>query len=507
MKNIMMPQAFSGDKKNIRGILNAMLCKNYSSIFIFSFCFIIWYSIHPLTPPLLAANSSGWWSWWDQSNYLRITEEMLSFSIKTESFWPGYSLLATPFYFFFPGNPFIIFSFISGYILYECTRRSLERYISSFESVVISVILVCLNYKLLYQSIIIPWNTTFIYAFFSILFYMHVGNIRNTRSLFFLTILASLSFFCRPQDGFLAVVFCGYFIWTQSFGRERWVLFATLGGLVSLFAVVTALYFYVLLGGFFSAYIQSVAGHGFTFDQVPLRLYQMFFNGKLFFSSEYPQLAFMQLTPSIMIFNPLACLGVIFVLFRSIFSRKYFQILIFLGLPICYYASFNPVGNMVHFWTFSLFHYIWIYVTLFSVIGYIEVRDIFTERDFSLRNILPLAVTAGLAISSSVELNLRSVNSVSSDGVVYIDDLEFGVDKIEIRGLLGDDALFVPGEELGLMVAVNGIELVPWRDFYVNSGSGFHSIFFIDRVDSGSSISVRSENTFYEAVDVYSSGF
>src|SRR5690242_6990689 len=72
--------------------------------------FII-YTFSYLSNNSLPGNSSsleGWWSWWDQSNYLKSARAVSVGSFNPDAHWypPGYALLASPLQRFSSGHAF-----------------------------------------------------------------------------------------------------------------------------------------------------------------------------------------------------------------------------------------------------------------------------------------------------------------------------------------------------------------------------------------------------------------
>ena len=464
------------------------------SFLLWTFFFFSWYAFHPLSPDIFEKTSPDWWDWWDQSNYLQITKEITTLEPNTDSFWPGYSMIGAVFYALFPSNPFFFVSFICGFIVFDSIREIISAGNRHFEGLIVSAVLCGLHYKFIYQSIIIPWNNIFIYAFFALLVKNILLDKWSHSNLNVLIIFSTLSFFSRPQDGFFAVAFCSFAIWIQRQESRKLLLSLKLIASVMIASSITFIYLFALWKGEPSAYLRANISHGFDFSEILLRLYTLFFNGSFLFDGEYGRLTILGLQPSVLVYNPLACFGWL-VLITNIFSgKKEFFLASTLSIPVFFYLSFNPVGNPVHFWTYSLFHYIWINVTLFAAIGYIELRKFLilgqvNNNTFFCILVFILLVASNVLPYSGVRSS--SAKDVSNPLTLIIENKN--LKKIYFYHDMKNAAdLSLPGQELSFEIRVNNEKLIPWRDYYLNSGNDWSSVFFINSPQIGSSIFIHS---------------
>ena len=88
-----------------------------------------------------------------------------------------------------------------------------------------------------------------------------------------------------------------------------------------------------------------------------------------------------------------------------------------------------------------------------------------------------------------------------------LDELEMPFKKIEIRHSGDSVNLSEPGNEFLLRVFAGERPLVPWRDFYVNSGSNWYGVFLVGRLDARDRLRVCgnfdfSSDVLVEAVDL-----
>lgn len=390
----------------------------------------------------------------------------------------------------------MFFSFFAGFIVADCARQIVATSTKNTEALLVAIILTCFSYKFMFQSIIIPWNTIFTYSFFALLTKNIVKGSWQPSNLCWLIVNANLAFFCRPQDGFFSLIFCLLFLVYNSPRQHLARLLSLYLILCSLFSVTTLFFMSLQWDGELSSYLKSNISHGFNFWEVPSRLYTIFFNGSFYFYGEHKELFVDWLEPSVLLYNPLSCLGLCYLIIRASYNWYEAKLFTILASPIGFYLAFNPTGNAVHFWTYSLFHYIWIYTTLLAVFGYLAVRRLVVANSLYIPALVSVFFCFILVISTyTAKPSSTVLNATIEDNEVVIGPAGRDIKKIKFHlDVDRDYSLFTPGAEYMVSIYADGKKLIPWRDYYLNSGDGFYSITFVKNIKRESRLSVSTEN-------------
>ena len=127
--------------------------------------FTLAYASCYLAYPSLPGNSphvEGWWSWFDQGQYLKSVKALASGKLDPELHWypMGYALLATPFYRLMPVHAYFLPNLallLASVWLYLAIVAELElNRLAGFAMLVLCV----LASPLVFQQHVIPWTTT-----------------------------------------------------------------------------------------------------------------------------------------------------------------------------------------------------------------------------------------------------------------------------------------------------------------------------------------------------------
>lgn len=454
-----------------------------------SILFLVWLIIHPLTPGANIENNPGWWTWWDQGNYLAIATEIFNLKPATNSFWPGYPIIAAPFVALIPSNPFLIINYIFGLFITLNLYKIIVKNISKIEAFLLVILITGLSYKYIYQGIIIPWNTIGIYLFFSFLVRLIEYDDWKLKHLIQLSTSANIAFFLRPQDGIFAILFCSILLVLKSKENLKPILLFSVLLFVFLNSLVFIYYFQVWDGNI-NLYMTENASHGFSVKGLFERFYGIFFNGNFYFEGEYPSTTFLNTAPSVLFYNPLCAFGLFYLIMKSFADIKYLLITSCNFTLILFYLSFNPSGNFVHFWTYSLFHYIWIYVTIISIYGYLGIRNLITG---GLRERIPALSFACfflvVFISPVKVVEPIEFGQKADQTTVYVKD--FFVKKIQIQYQNnGSNKLSKPSNLNVFHLVLNGKPLTIWRDYYLNSSDHWDSVVFTQPLSPSDELSL-----------------
>lgn len=480
----------------------------YSLFLFWTISYFVWLQIHPASPSSLISSSSGWFEWWDQKNYLDTIKDIHAGNIKNANFWPGYSIIAYPFFLITPHNPFLIINWAAGGVILFSFFSIMKHFIGPKEATFVSILMVCFQYKLAFQSIIVPWNNIFLAVFSSLVIWFIVTDKWKNHNFVLLITFSSLAWFSRPQDGFFAVLFTIFLLLIKAPKNSRLLLLLSFGCL--LLASTFTNVFYLLEASNYevSSYLKTNVSHGFRPSLIPSRFYTLFINGDYNFFGEYKENGFWGSSPSVMKYNPFAIIGLTFFIINMHTKLNLCIIFCILISPIIFYLSFNPVGNAVHFWTYSLFHYIWILISIFGIFGYIATRTFVTN----LWHMASLAksykkvdkaywvsmapfILIFLLIIIRPEQKVESVNySFSQSSRVLLENERFEkpFSKLKFQFFNENEVNFsIPSYEHHIQIILNERKMIPWKEFYVNSSKNWVSINFTKDVKPTDKLEVQ----------------
>ena len=207
------------NKNNSLIEINRYLVKNFPNkvIVTLAFCAITWLYIHrfyPASPPPLGLHEgSGWWGWFDQSQYLKMTEQFLSkdFFNPDRYYPPLYPALAAISSYFVADYGYILIDISCSLV---CVYAAIKIYSKQkFDCVLILLfILGAYGFKNIFLiQWIIPWTTNLSSAFIAVLAIMlNEINLKNQKVIYKYTIysmiLTTLMVTLRPFETIPCVI-------------------------------------------------------------------------------------------------------------------------------------------------------------------------------------------------------------------------------------------------------------------------------------------------------------
>ena len=241
--------------------------------------------------PILADANGDWWGWWDQSKYIQSTRALASGNFDSSEHWYplGYSLLAVPFTWIAPGEPFIFVNAISLALYAIAFIRIFRPHIGRFATLLVlfGTLLIPISVEAgglgsfpVMRQFVIPWNTIPVAAAY--LWIIHLLQTMETRPQTSLAadlclgMLAAFVLVTRPVDMVPLVLAGAYYLWI----RVRKTKPALHIGMATIGAVIIIGFVYLLMllihGGISTPYSENSTGIGLGFGNLLERFYAIF---------------------------------------------------------------------------------------------------------------------------------------------------------------------------------------------------------------------------------------
>lgn len=222
---------------------------------------------HPQLPGNTPAYPAGWWTWFDQSMFLRSTVALVRGNLDfSQHHYPlGYSLLGALFYRAMPSHAFFfvdLLSLLGAYLGFVALGRRL-----GLHGVVAAGLfaLVVLGDRFVFRQWVVPWNTTPVAGFTWVLLATVAAWLDGRRRPWAVGLLMGGIVVCRPSDAVLLLPCLAALLWAERGAwRARWregAQLAAAGALVVLPVVGLHLAIY---GAAQSLYMTNSARLGFT---------------------------------------------------------------------------------------------------------------------------------------------------------------------------------------------------------------------------------------------------
>ncbi len=424
----------------------------------------------------------GWWGWWDQGQYWKTAGELAAGHLGQSQYWWGYPLIGALFYKVVPAHPFFFANYFLGFIVVLFFYLMTVRFVTRLEALVLLVVLILASHEMMFQSLIVPWNTIVTYAAVFSISYLLVISRASRRAVFFCVALVGLSTLVRPQDTPLLVAY----LVSICYFRFDFPTFARMAGLtiavVSIGAAILALLNLMAFGQVKPPYVDAANAVGLSLDGMGFRLYQLYIDGALLHG--HSALPPGRTPPSLLLKLPLMVFSFAgaWLLWRRIGHRA-LPLIGVCFVAIFFYTSFNATGNPPHFWSFHLYHYFWWTGVILSMLGYSFLRQ------WALRHEIPrtakgiaLVTVVGLALIGFGEEATTYFNHSEQSQSTSVDIQQIG-DKAQFTfGFQGNDEsglrlafrnalpfhLTSPGGDKIVSVEINGEKWHYWKDFMVS---------------------------------------
>ncbi|AWI08431.1 hypothetical protein [Ereboglobus luteus] len=320
--------------------------------------YLISYFQHPEVPQHADANQ-GWIGWFDQGEYYKTARDIANGEIKPSNYWYGYPAIGALTYHFLPKHAFLLPNLVMVTMIMVFFFLICARYLTTWESLILTVLAFMVNQRLWVNSLIIPWNTIPVYlAVFACVWLLIFENKIKGRWLYAALAIA-LACFSRPPDTpMLCIIYYGSALcsWRNLDGKIRVLAYPVVFICVAVAMQLGAhIYLYKSL---WSPYLGTIADVGFNWGSLPLKLYQMFVDPTLLCGATMlppgkTMTGIVAQAPYVTIIIP----GIIYAFQRT--GLKILLLPLAIAFSITFYAGFNPISYTPYFWSYLLFHYFW----------------------------------------------------------------------------------------------------------------------------------------------------
>lgn len=396
----------------IRIFLNS---RNYAvTITFLTFLFIIYAFLFLSHPALPHDMVSGWWGWWDQSQYIKSAKALSRIDLSPAEHWyfPGYALLGAVFYKSMPVHAFFFVDAICLLVTALCFIRISRHFgVGTVAASAVFAFSTAFN-GVIIEQFVVPWSTTPSCAIIYIILTLFLNRTADALKFFLTGLLASIVLIIRPTDVISTAPVFIFLAANAAIGLLRsrrnragyprdGVLPATLafliaGGLTGLFGV--ALAYYAIYGWAVSPYLAISQDIGFIFPALPIKLYVLFIDP----TAVYGQgTAILKAYPWIF----LSLIGIVCCLLeRSRLAIVAACVLVHIFFYACY-ADLQPTN----IWHFGLIHYLKWTFPLLGLFAWLAVKNVLSGR----QTVSAAVAAAGLIGLLSVRIQLERVDAVA----------------------------------------------------------------------------------------------
>lgn len=448
--------------------------------------YVVIYFVLPVTPGgLLAHESSDWWTWFDQGQYLKAAKALYQFDFSPEQYFypPLYSALGTLFLAWFSNHPFFFVNLICLlWFVYVFIRLS-----DCYFPRVVSVLLIFASILApirIFENFLIPWTTTLSTALLAtgILGLIWVQEIKDGQrskleywQMLFVAVCLGLMVPTRPLDSLIGIWIGSAYVLTYwrlpssrsnqgtgwpgngRIGFGRFFMITLAGALVgpAIFIGFNSFVYGAPLG----SYWQVATSHSFYVADIPEKFYSIWLNAQPLYGEV--NAALVQCYPWLLI----ALAGTVWIILRGDFLLRTIALAIMLFLMLYLpYGDLLPTG----IWRYLNIHYFKWTFPFFALFACLLLRQVLCDLNNRLDKKLALALlilVPALLLCIQMQITSASLSLESKQNKGFSAKLpKQPVDFIDIKGLTGTFPQIYFG---GHALAVDGSPLGLYRDFRV----------------------------------------
>ncbi len=458
---------------------------------LFSVSYFYWYLIEPSVPANDLNSYIGWWGWWDQGQYHKTAGELAAGHLGQSQYWWGYPMIGALLYKVMPAHSFFFPNYLLSFAIVLFFYFMAVRFVTRIEALVLMILLILGSRNMMFESLIIPWNTIVTYAAVFSISYLLVIRGASRRAVYFCIALVGLSALVRPSDTLFLLIYV-IFIFYFRFDFKTFVKMSGLAVIIVLIsAAILCLLNFKAFGQIIPPYVDAAKSVGMSLNGIGFRLYQLYVDGTLIHGNS--ALPPGRITPALLVKLPLMVFSLAgsWLVWRRIGNIALPMIGVCFG-AIIFYAAFNAAGNPPHFWSFLLFHYFWWSGVILSLFGYIFLHDWILRRNIprTAKGIAAFSVMSLALVGFGEEVTTYSMpaghSQASSFKMLQVGEntqltLKFqGNDDKGLRLTFRNTLPFhltAPGQENIVSVEINGEKWHYWKDFIVSqegSDVNFH---------------------------------
>lgn len=154
----------------------------------------------------------GYYMWYDQSRYLLMAKELSQLKLINYDYGLGYPILAVPFVFLLPKDPFLIPNFIIWLVCLTLFFKICQKIFNDSVYPVICSLFYIFGSNLI-QYVAIPWNSTVVLLANMIIAYLGVIGKRNFKNSLIVCLLLIWIFSARYVDLVFSGIFSLLYFW------------------------------------------------------------------------------------------------------------------------------------------------------------------------------------------------------------------------------------------------------------------------------------------------------
>ena len=400
--------------------------RTYPVIVTFLMIIFLIYTFRFLSHPDLPHDMvSGWWGWWDQSQYIKSARALSRIDLSPAEHWyfPGYALLGAVFYKSMPVHAFYFVDAICFLVTALCFIRISRHFdIGAVAASAVFVFSTVLN-SAVFEQFVVPWSTTPSCAIIYVILTLFLNRSTDTLKFFLTGLLASAVLIIRPTDVISTAPVFVFLAANATVGllrrsRERignrpgdpaksipLVTLASLiaGGMAGLSCVL--LIYYAIYGWSVSHYLNISQDIGFIFSALPIKLYVLFIDPAALYGQGK---AILTAYPWIF----LSLIGIVCCLLeRSRLSIIAACVLVHIFFYACY-ADLLPTN----IWHFNLIHYLKWTFPLLGLFAWLAVKTVLSGRRIGSTALAATGLIFLLSVRIDLELVDAAAGTVSPSG-------------------------------------------------------------------------------------------
>jgi hypothetical protein len=317
------------------------------------------YERYPYRP---IAPNTGWENFWDQGNYLKSARALARGDLSPDQHWYpiGYSLLAAPFAYLFPRDPFVVVNAFCLLIFAGAFLIYFRPLIGSVSAAAAFMVALALPFSIktplpsdfpIWSQFVVPWNTVPIAAIYMCIFCLmrDLGSVGGTGRDLTLGALGASTLAFRPTDALALLPAGGVYLWHRlRGGRPGLHLGAALAGALAVLIPAVVLT-RAIHGGLTTPYLEEARRIGMSLSDIHERAYAILFSSAVTFGEV--DTALLELQPWLYVLFPLAMLWAA----RDV--RRGFLPVLTAIVSLLVYLSFNDFWPF-NFLRFFLIHYV-----------------------------------------------------------------------------------------------------------------------------------------------------
>lgn len=340
--------------------------------------YVVTYANHPAVP---SSQSVGWFSWYDQSEYLRTAKDLAAFKLRYSVYPLGYPMLGALFLWLLPLHPFLIPNLVCAVGIALLFYRIAGAMVSRVEAFILTAMGVFAQSYFWVNTLTPPWNSVPVSFVIFVCAYLIVFRKVTVGSLAICGFAIAVAFLCRPWDALFLMMLFAAGLFELGTWRERIRATSTLALGLFVAVFIIAIDYLTVFGTLMSPYVKQHLDMGFSLSNFPLRVYQIVFDGNLIAEGVHP--AVFAKMPYLSLILP----GVALVIRR--FGRRAVAWLVSMAAMICFYLSMNGLTPS-NFWSYHGYRYLTFFVPFAVLFAYLSLTRAWRELGWK-------ATLAGLA--------------------------------------------------------------------------------------------------------------